>query len=544
MISEKVKERFLNEKRDNFDWMKKAPRDEILDALEDLDPIPVFSRPKPWLHQLVCFLLIITLERFMCFLDMGGGKTRLTLMILSYRKQRGETVRAIVFVPYLTAIETWLDEVETHAPNLTIVPLMGSSKENLDWIKNEPGDIYVMTYQTAAAMCSKRLEVFDKGGKRVKTKTGRKKIEWNFAAAGVRKIFKEFDTLVMDEIHKIKNKTSLYYRLCWAISTSPQCKWAFGLTGTPFGKEPLDLWAQFHVIDLGDTLHENMGFFREVFYTRKDNFWGGFKWVFKRRLKKELHRIIKNRSIRYEITECADLPPRNYVPKYVQPTEGIQAYYNASVQRIEDLRKNRSKENYGEIESNWHRIRQLSSGFMTLKDADPGSKSEKHFVALDENPKMEALKELIDTMPEGRKMIIFHDYVFTNKLISDELKRLKLKHARIWGGQKDPIGELRRFKQSTDVNFLVINTASGSSSLNLQCAEYIVFFEQPTNAIDREQAERRVWRPGLLWPVFIFDLMMRGTKDEDQRQSNIDGHNLLRAVIDGRTKIERMKIAA
>lgn len=507
-------------------------------AVDDLRPIPDFPGVKPWLHQWVCFLLIVSLLRFMCFLDMGGGKTLLTLMILSYRKQCGERPKAIVFVPYLTAVETWIEEVANSFPNLTCVPLLGSSKENLDWLKHEEGEVFVITYQSAAAMCSKRHET-DK-----KTKTGRTKVTWNFEAAGVRKVFKDFDTLVCDEIHKIKNKTSLYYRLCWAISSSKQVEWAFGLTGTPFGKEPLDLWAEFHCIDLGETLGDQMAFFREVFYSESANFFGGTKWKFKKRLKKELYRILKHRSIRYEITECVDLPPRTYVPKYVRPSDGIIAYYNKAAERIEDLRKNRTKANLSQIKSNWHIMRQLGSGFMTLRDEDPASTNPKHFVAFDENPKMEALKELIDTMPEGRKMIVFHDYVFTNKLISEELTKAKIAHARVWGGSKDPLGEIRRFKKDPKCRVLVINTESGSSSLNLQVAQYIVFFEQPTSAINREQAERRAWRPGQEFPVFIFDLWMRGTEDKKQNKANQDGRDLLRDVIDGRQNLRRLKKAA
>ena len=59
-------------------------------------------------------------------IDMGGGKTLLTLMLLSYRKQRGEKPKAIVFVPYITSVLTWINEVANKAPHLHIVPLLGS----------------------------------------------------------------------------------------------------------------------------------------------------------------------------------------------------------------------------------------------------------------------------------------------------------------------------------------------------------------------------------------------------------------------------------
>ena len=39
---------------------------------------------------------MLEVKRFMFNIDMGGGKTLLTLMLLSYRKQRGEKPKAIV----------------------------------------------------------------------------------------------------------------------------------------------------------------------------------------------------------------------------------------------------------------------------------------------------------------------------------------------------------------------------------------------------------------------------------------------------------------
>jgi SNF2 family DNA or RNA helicase len=114
---------------------------------------------------------------------------------------------------------------------------------------------------------------------------------------------------------------------------------------------------------------------------------------------------------------------------------------------------------------------------------------------------------------------------------------LKIGHALVWGKARDPIGQLQKFKTDASVQLLVINTRSGSSSLNLQHANYVVFFEQPDNPIDRQQAERRVWRPGQLKRVFIYDLLCKATKDHALYHSNKAGEDLLKSIIAGRTKL-------
>ncbi len=166
---------------------------------------------------------------------------------------------------------------------------------------------------------------------------------------------------------------------------------------------------------------------------------------------------------------------------------------------------------------------------MTLKGEDT---SKVHFEFPD-NPKLDVLQELVEAMPYGCKMVVFHHFVYTSALISKRLKAMKIKHARIWGGQKDPIGELRRFKTDEKCTVLVINDKSGSSSLNLQGANYLVFFEQPDSPIDRQQAERRVWRPGQAKRVFMYDLLMKGTADQKIYASNKAGENLLQKLLSG-----------
>jgi SNF2 family DNA or RNA helicase len=114
---------------------------------------------------------------------------------------------------------------------------------------------------------------------------------------------------------------------------------------------------------------------------------------------------------------------------------------------------------------------------------------------------------------------------------------MKIKHARVWGGAKKPLEELARFRDDPECTVLVLNTRSGSASLNLQVANYVVFFEQPDSSTDREQAERRCWRPGQVRRVFFFDLMMNKTYDDRMRLANKQGIDLLRAIIDGKAEL-------
>lgn len=532
MISETTIKEFLSRKLQSFDWAKGLSTQQVDEALAQL--IPYELTKELWLHQKISLLILLHEPKFMLYLPMGAGKTNILLTLLRNLNPRagaepsstlerfgGRTVGSIpatgatiVFVPYLTATETWIEETKKFAPELTCCPLIGSSAENIEILRTTNYDLYVMCYQSAVAMVS--APVLVKG-----------KTKWALDPILVKECFGSFDTLIADESQKIKNPSSLAFKLCKVIARD--AKHVYGLTGTPFGNDLQDLWAQFYLIDSGDTLGPTLGFYRAVFFSMKRGFWGGFKFKFKKRLMPQLQRMIKNKSIRYSVDEFVDMPEKQYIQRFITLPEGIKGYVNKAKAELKDAVSGRQHELAG---NSYIQLRQLSSGFLTLKDD-----TDKIKVKFDHNPKLDQLCELIEEMPAECKMVIFHEFVYSNELISERLKELKIDHARVWGGQRDQIGQLKKFKQDPDCRVLVINSKSGSASLNLQFANYLVFYEQPTSAIDRQQAEARVWRSGQQRRVMIYDLFVNGTYDKRTYEANKEGKNLLQVLLDGKEEV-------
>jgi SNF2 family DNA or RNA helicase len=489
---------FLSRKLTSFDWLK-----QLTDAELDDDGPNEF---KLWRHQRVALIILEELKRFMLHLDMGAGKTLITLALIQRRKDRGENPRAIVFVPYVASVETWVEECAKHTPRLKCVPLTGNSMDN-SYALTQTGDVFVICYQSALAMVVNKIPK-----------------KWKLTARDVRERFASFDTLVCDEVHRCKNVASLTYRMCRAIAT--RSPWCIGLTGTPFGNDLQDLWAQFYLVDFGETLGDTLNFYRAVFFTCKSAYWGGVDYQFKKKLMPDLKRLIKHKSLHYGIDEFADMPSKEYVIRRLRAPEVSQSYVQAAIKQINEGAR---RKDYHLVKSSYMQLRQLSSGFMTLKGEDESRVQ----VKFDENPKLDALAEIVEGLPAERKAIIFHHFVYSNQLISDRLKAMKMPHARVWGGQRDSIAEMRRFKADPSCRVLVINSKMGSSTFNLQIANFVIFFEQPDSPIDRQQAERRTWRPGQTRRVVYYDLLVHGTADDKMRKSNKSGENLLQALLRG-----------
>lgn len=507
MINQKVVKQFLSRSMDNHDWLKAVRRPQLLKNLADARNLPGFETL--WLHQLVCFLLVTEFKRFMLHLDMGGGKTLISLFTVLWRKHRGEQPKAIVFVPYVSSVDTWIEECRKHTPELTLVPLIGTTKENLRLLEENAADVYCICYASAVAMLSQQ----NPKGK-----------GWTIDPKHTRRVFAQFNTIILDEIHKCSDINTLTYRMCRAISD--RCSHAIGLSGTPFGKDPVDLWAQFYLVDFGETLGPTKGLFQEAFFNKKLNYFSGFpEYTFDKKKLPALKRMVKHNSIHYAAGEMHDLPSKRYIKHKLPLPTALQEYVSIAAAKFLSAVKAGKRD---ATQASYLQLRQLASGFLSIDGA-----GEKIKVAFDNNPKLDYLEEKVMEMPPTAKMVVFHHFVYTNQLISDRLKKLKIKHARVWSGQKDTMGELKRFRDDPACRVLVLNDQSGSSSLNLQHANYMFFFEQPDSPINRQQGEKRIHRAGQQLPCYYLDPFMEGTVDERIFYANQQGKKLLEEVLRG-----------
>jgi len=201
MIDKKAVKDFLSRDLGNHDWLKTIPVEKLDAELKMLKPKPNFDGIKLWERQKAGLLLALELKRFLYFWDMGGGKTLLSLTLLKYLKQCGQKPKAIVFVPYITSVDTWVEEVAKNAPDLNCVPLLGSTSQNELTMQQADGDLFVICYQSAVAMVSYPV-----------TKKGKR--GWGINSTEVTGLFFDFNILICDEIHRcfpagIKIKTIL-----------------------------------------------------------------------------------------------------------------------------------------------------------------------------------------------------------------------------------------------------------------------------------------------------------------------------------------------
>lgn len=468
----------------------------------------------PWHNQLVCFAIAAAQPGFCFFLDKGAGKSKIMLDQIRHRKRRGELHRALICVPELLHVEAWVDQIREHAPDLTHTLLIGD-REQRHLLLQRKSDICIVNYPGLMAYMTERRY-------NARKRRNEEMIKYDAAAA----FAAQFNFVVFDESHRLGNHRSLYYEMARWVAAAATFRYC--LTATPFGRDPAMLWSQFNLIDDGATLGRTLTQFRSVFFTPKEDYWAGVRWDFDPAMRAELTRVIKNRSITYELSEIQDMPPKVMMRLPVTLTDEAVAYYARIVQGVKEARGD-----YRSVESLFIRMRQCCSGFLSLK-ADDDSRVQMEFKV---NAKLERLREFVTDKDD--KVLVFHEYTRSGEAIEAMLRAEKIGFASLRGGTKDPGAEYRRFLDDPQCRVFVLNNQLGSEAINPQYAcRRAVFYESPVSPIKRSQAEGRVYRPGQKHTTFIYDLICRGTIEQKVLRYIKEGKDLLRAILTGDDTLE------
>lgn len=515
LMDPKVVREFLERPRDDWTHLKALSRGKIEAVV-----LPTFDdfHTEPWTHQLVSMALGMANPQFEFLLDMGLGKTAVVLNLIRYHMQNSELHSTLVLVPSAVNVETWVKQIHKHRPDLRYIKLLGSQEERFRLLE-EPADVYLMNYAGLMVYMAE-LEERKKGGNKM---TPNKKLVQNF--------LHRFNGVVFDESHFLGNHDALVYRLCRRLSH--HCFLRYGMTGTPFGRDPTRLWSQFYLVDHGETLGDTLALFRQAFFTAKANFWGGAEWTLNPAKEGALRQAMQHRSIRYEDTECQDLPLM-MPPERLTITmpEEQKLYYSRAVQKMKE-----SRGDFRSLDSVFTRMRQITAGFVGFKnEAD-----ERLEVLFKQNPKIDALREVLECVPVGSKVVIYHEFLWSGRMICKALEELGVKYARISGlvkGAKAKIENYHQFLEDPTVTVLVANTLSGGTGVDeLQMvSRFVLFYELPTDPKTYRQAVKRVHRPGQQNRVYIYILEMERSVDAKVWGFMEEGMDLFAAICGGQQR--------
>jgi SNF2 family DNA or RNA helicase len=434
--------------------------------------------------------------------------------IFRYRRRVDNIGRCLVLCPTVGGVETWRKLASKHAPGMRFgsTEELAGEKARRDAICNKKLDLVATTYMGWLGLVADKTR--EKRSKRHR---------WGIDAEKLRELSRCFDMVIYDEASVMGNNLSLFFRV--ARQMRKYIKIRYGLTGTPFGRDPSALWSEFYVIDSGDALGPTKGLFQQVFFTRKKRFWGGFDYTFRKPRSRELYRMMAHSSIRFADRHCVDLPKRRMLRRPVVLSDEAEEYYERVVSSWRQ-----QGNGIEEMQSLYMRARQIASGYLSGRD----EAGDRHYVRLP-NPKLDTLLEVLDEIGPREKVVIFHEFIYSGNWLSEVLEHEKVPYARLYSKTRHKGREIRRFISDPECRVFLVNSSSGAFSVDgLQdCARYAIFYELPADARVRRQAIKRLHRTGQTRRTYIIDIYVLGGVEEKLRTYLKHGRDLFRALVDG-----------
>lgn len=410
------------------------------------------------------------------FLQMGLGKSVITLTAVQDLIDSIEVSRVLVVAPKKVAECTWVQEAPLweHLSGLRVVRVMGTQKQRAKAL-SENADVYVTSrdlIQSVLDHCVKTNIIFD--------------------------------MLVIDELTSFKNNTAKRFK---AIrSRRAMFNRVVGLTGTPTPNGLKDLWAQMYLIDTGRSLGRSKTRYIDTFFNVVKHNNIIIKCVPKYGATEEIARLISPHTLTMKTADYLDMPDIIYNDIFVNLSEEVARKYeelerNGILQLEEDL----AKENNSIIAANAAGLSNKLCQF-----ANGAVYNEEHLAVEFHDEKLDMLEELLEQAVEsGEHVLIFYQYKHDIDRILRRNKKIGLRMT-VYNDEKD-----LTLWNNGYLDVLLTHPASTAYGLNLQRGGHIIiWFGTGWNAEYYEQGNARLHRQGQKSSVVVYNLVAKGTMDE------------------------------
>ncbi|WP_138090876.1 DEAD/DEAH box helicase [Halalkalibacterium halodurans] len=428
--------------------------------------VPALQHFKPWDYQRYCINRLLVDEALGLFLDLGLGKTVITLTAVNDLKYNRFAIRrCLVVAPKKVAEATWTNEAAKwgHLKHMRIVTVLGSQRQRIRAL-NTPGDVYVINRDNVAWLVDYYRNAWP------------------------------FDMVVLDELSSFKNHQAKRFKaLTWV---RPHIKRIVGLTGTPAPNGLLDLWPQMYLLDGGERLEKYITHYRNRYFEKNYN---GHGYTAKPGADDAIQQKISDICISMKAEDYLELPGEvvNVIP--VQLDEKAQKQY----ERME-------KELLLEVEDT--EITATSAAVLTgklLQLCNGALYDEERNVHELHNNKIDAFLELIEQL-NGKPALVFYSFQHDLTRIKKALEKSDLRIREL----KTPQDQLDW--NAGEVDVLLAHPASAAYGLNLQDGgNHVVWFGLNWSLELYQQANGRLHRQGQTQKVILHHLVVQGGADEE-----------------------------
>ena len=442
-------------------------------------------KTKPYEHQRNALNESAEKTQWAYFMEMGTGKTKVTIDNLGYLSFKGLVDAALIIAPK-SVYSIWETEIHIHMPDAIKYEIY---KWNIDKPKN---------YEKLNK--SKHLRIFLINVEALSTKRG-------VDACKDYLIKNKLNFVVLDESTTIKNKSAKRTKNILELRQLSNKRRI--LTGSPITKSPLDLFTQCQFLS-----PELLGFgsylaFRNRYAEMTDIPVGSGRYISVPKYYKRLEELefkLKQFATRVRKDQCLDLKPKIRQKRYIELEGESKKIYErlrtSALAIVED-----STISFSNKLTEIIKLHQVCNGF--TKD-DEGKMINLH------ESKLKALEEIIEET-DG-KIIIWANYLWNIHQINHFLKVRYGEESTvsIFGevNVEDRKKAVERIQTDEKTRFMVGNPTTGGFGLTLTACNTVIYFSNNYNLEVRKQSEDRAHRIGQKGSVLYIDIVARNTLDE------------------------------
>ena len=448
----------------------------------------------PHAYQAFCINYIKTHPVSALFLDMGLGKTVITLTaIRDLMLDELLVTKTLVIAPLRVARDTWPAETckWDHLNDLDISVIVGDLRVRESAV-SKSALIYVINRENIKWL----VEYYERNG-----------IRW------------DFDCVVIDELSSFKNYHSQRFK--WLRKMRPFVKRWIGLTGTPSSNGLMDLWAEIGILDGGQRLGRFIGRYRDAYFKPSSmNPSTGVVYSYAPRegAEQQIYDRISDITISMKALDYLEMPECVYVNHEVQMSDQEKKLYDQLksdlIIPLED----------GDIDAAnaaalSNKLLQLSNGAVY---------DENGIVRVVHKRKLEMLEDMIEAA-NGQPVLIAYWFKHDHQRI--------MEHLTACGYSPRDIRESEDIKDWNTGKMAValIHPASAGHGLNIQEGGHILIWFGLTWSLELyQQTNARLWRQGQRDTVTIHHIVCENTVDEDVLNAlsskNVTQEKLIAAV--------------
>ena len=486
---------------------------------------------KPWDYQQEAVQFILNHEKCGLFLEMGLGKTVITLTALAQLLEDYAVTRILVIAPLRVAQTVWAEEAAKwdHLRHLRVVKVLGSARQRMAALSSlvtrspgrltKPGEMQSVQdlADTASgpgrSSTSRRLP---KGKSPEQTLSGssgtqtcrqlqsqmempeifvinRENVPWLIEYQRQRKKW-PFDMIVIDELSSFKNpKAERFKALRLVTGITPRI---VGLTGTPSPNGLMDLWSQIYLLDRGERLGKFITKYREAYFRPgKTNGQVVFSWEPLPGAPEAIYKKLSDLCMSMKTADYLTMPDRFDIEhRVVLDSGGKQAYELMEKHFVLSLGSEAITAQNAAVLTG--KLLQLANGAIYSEDGN--------YYPIHDS-KLDALEDLVEAA-NGQPVLVY--YMFKHD--ADRILR-RFPEARQLITPQDVIDW-----KAGRVPMMIAHPASAGHGLNLQDGGHIIIWFGLTWSLELyQQANARLHRQGQTHPVTVHHVIAEGTVDED-----------------------------